>query len=112
VYDRNEKIGFTARSVLGFLRHVARQAGVVDGRGGAVVTVQRFGGAMNLNVHFHALVLRKPEKRDYGLSSSERARGRTDYRTPRNAISDLGRGGCAVDSWAQSQGQPWARGRD
>ena len=28
-----------------------------DGRGGAVVVVQRFGGALNLNVHLHALVL-------------------------------------------------------
>ena len=45
------------RTVLGFLRHVARQAGVVDGRGGAVAIVQRFGGAMNLNVHVHALVI-------------------------------------------------------
>ena len=45
------------RTVLGFLRHVARQAGVVKGRGGAVAIVQRFGGAMNLNVHIHALVL-------------------------------------------------------
>ena len=63
-------VGVYVRSVLGFLRHVARQAGVVDGRGGAVVIVQRFpphcaqsaqrgprGGAMNLNVHFHALVV-------------------------------------------------------
>ena len=45
------------RTVLGFLRHVARQAGVVDGRGGAVAIVQRFGGALNLNVHVHALVI-------------------------------------------------------
>ena len=50
-------VGVYVRSVLGFLRHVARQAGVVDGRGGAVVIVQRFGGAMNLNGHFHALVV-------------------------------------------------------
>ena len=29
----------------------------MDGRGGAVAIVQRFGGAMNLNVHVHALVI-------------------------------------------------------
>ncbi len=34
----------------------ARDAGVEGGRSGAVVVIQRFGGALNLNVHFHALV--------------------------------------------------------
>jgi hypothetical protein len=28
-----------------------------DGRGGAVAILQRFGAALNLNVHVHALVL-------------------------------------------------------
>jgi hypothetical protein len=50
-------VGVAVRTVLGFLRHVARLGGVVDGRGGAVAIVQRFGGAMNLNVHGHALVI-------------------------------------------------------
>ena len=50
-------VGACMRAVLGFLRHRAREAGVGDGRGGAVVIVQRFGGAVNLNVHLHALVL-------------------------------------------------------
>ena len=45
------------RAVLGFLRRQARAAGVVDGRGGAVTIVQRFGGSVNLNVHYHAIVL-------------------------------------------------------
>jgi hypothetical protein len=45
------------RSVLGFLRARARDGGASDGRGGAVAVIQRFGGALNLNVHFHALVL-------------------------------------------------------
>jgi hypothetical protein len=46
------------RAVLGFLGRGARPAhGVVDGRGGAVVILQRFGSALNLNVHAHALVL-------------------------------------------------------
>jgi len=45
-------------AVLDALRRRAReQQGVGDGRSGAVVFVQRFGGALNLNVHFHALVL-------------------------------------------------------
>ncbi len=44
-------------TVLAELRRRARRQGVVDGRGGAVICVQRFGGALNLNVHFHALVL-------------------------------------------------------
>jgi hypothetical protein len=39
------------------LRARACDGGVEDGRGGAVAVVQRFGGALNLNVHIHALVL-------------------------------------------------------
>ena len=45
------------RTVLGFLRSRARRAGVADGRSGAVAVVQRFGAALNLNVHVHALVV-------------------------------------------------------
>ena len=45
------------RAVLGLLRARARHAGVADGRGGAVAVLQRFGGALNLNLHVHALVL-------------------------------------------------------
>lgn len=45
------------RTVLGFLRRRARRDGVADGRSGAVAIIQRFGGALNLNVHIHALVL-------------------------------------------------------
>ena len=46
-----------SRAVLGFLRARSRRAGVFDGRSGAVVMIQRFGGALNLNVHLHALVI-------------------------------------------------------
>jgi len=49
--------GVAVRAVLGFLRRRARPDGIDDGRSGAVVVVQRFGGALNLNVHLHALVL-------------------------------------------------------
>jgi Putative transposase len=45
------------RAVLGWLRGRVRGDGVADGRGGAVAVVQRFGGALNLSVHVHALVL-------------------------------------------------------
>ncbi len=49
--------GVALRTVLGFLRRRARRDGVPDGRSGAVTIVQRFGGALNLNIHLHALVL-------------------------------------------------------
>jgi hypothetical protein len=45
------------RAVFRVLRAGACDGGVEDGRGGAVVVVQRFGGALNLNIHVHALVL-------------------------------------------------------
>ena len=45
------------RTVLGFLRRRARDAGIANGCGGAVAIIQRFGGALNLNVHIHALVI-------------------------------------------------------
>ena len=50
-------VGRTMRAILGFLRRRAREDGVNDGRSGAVVIVQRFGGALNLNVHFHILAV-------------------------------------------------------
>ena len=50
-------VGRTMRAILGFLRRQARDAGVADGRSGAVTIVQRFGGALNTNIHFHMLVL-------------------------------------------------------
>jgi hypothetical protein len=49
--------GVAIRAVLGFLRRRARAEGVGDGRSSAVVVVQRFGGALNLNIHLHAPVL-------------------------------------------------------
>jgi hypothetical protein len=45
------------RAVSGWLRRRAQLEDVADGRGGAVAVLQRFGGALNLNVHIHALVL-------------------------------------------------------
>ncbi len=48
--------GVLVRSVFRVLGDRARDAGIARGRGGAVVVIQGFGGALNLNVHFHALV--------------------------------------------------------
>jgi len=50
-------VGVLFREVNRHLRDRARARGLVDPRGGAVAVVQRFGGALNLNVHIHALVL-------------------------------------------------------
>jgi hypothetical protein len=44
-------------AVFRLLRHQARDVGLHEPRGGAVAIIQRFGGALNLNVHIHALVL-------------------------------------------------------
>jgi hypothetical protein len=50
-------VGVFVRTVVGFLRTRGRRAGVADGRSGAVAVIQRFGGALKLNVHIHALVI-------------------------------------------------------
>src|SRR5262249_17479771 len=42
------------RVVFGWLRRGAARYGVAAGRGGAVTVIQRFGGALNTNVHFHS----------------------------------------------------------
>jgi hypothetical protein len=46
-----------AQGVFRRLRDRACDAGLPNGRGGGVVVIQRFGGALNLNLHFHALIL-------------------------------------------------------
>src|SRR6266446_5179198 len=45
------------RAILGLYRRRARRRGVRGAQGGAVTVIQRFGGGLNLNVHFHTLVL-------------------------------------------------------
>jgi hypothetical protein len=51
-------LGVFVRTVFGSLRRRARkQWGVARGQCGAVTVVQRFGSALNLNVHFHSLLL-------------------------------------------------------
>ena len=46
-----------ARALLGFERRRARRRGIGDGRSGTVTAIQRFGGDVQLNVHFHTLLL-------------------------------------------------------
>jgi hypothetical protein len=46
-----------ARALLGFERRRARRRSIANGRSGAVTAIQRFGSAVNVNVHFHTLVL-------------------------------------------------------
>jgi hypothetical protein len=45
------------RTLLAFQRRQGARAGCPGGRAGSVTVIQRFGGALNLNVHFHTLVL-------------------------------------------------------
>jgi hypothetical protein len=52
-----EVAGVLLHAVFRVLGDRARDQGVERGRAGGVVVIQRFGGALNLNVHFHALVL-------------------------------------------------------
>ncbi len=49
-------LGVYARVLLGFQRHRARRSGIRDGRSGCVTVIQRFGGGLNLNIHFHTLL--------------------------------------------------------
>ncbi len=45
------------RALLGFERRRGRRRGIRDGRSGTVTAIQRFGGGLQLNVHFHTLLL-------------------------------------------------------
>lgn len=49
-------LGVYVRLLLGFQRHRARRYGIRDGRSGSVTVIQRFGGGLNLNVHYHTLL--------------------------------------------------------
>lgn len=104
------------RAVLGWLRRQARRRGVVDGRGGAVAVVQRFGAALNLNVHIHALVLDGMFASDGGggLSFGAHARHdddvgpllvtiqrRIEALLHRRGVSDGGEGFDAPDRWTE-----------
>jgi len=45
------------RTVFGWLRRTAREEGVADGRARAVTVIQRAGGSLNANLHYHSLAL-------------------------------------------------------
>jgi Putative transposase len=45
------------RAVLTSYRQRTMRCGTADGRTGTLTVIQRFGGGLNLNVHFHTLVL-------------------------------------------------------
>ena len=50
-------LGVFVRAVFGHLRRRARECGIDEIQCGAVTFVQRFGGSLNTNVHFHMLAL-------------------------------------------------------
>jgi len=52
-----EVLAVYARALRGFYRRRARRAGITDAETGAVTAIQRFGSGLNLNVHYHTLVL-------------------------------------------------------
>jgi len=68
-----------ARVLLSFQRRRARRRGLRAGHSGCVTVIQRFGGGLNLNVHFHTLVLD-------GVSAPATADGRGGRRRPRNDL--------------------------
>ena len=45
------------RALLGFERRRGRRRGIGDGRSGTVTAIQRFGGGLQLNVHYHTRLL-------------------------------------------------------
>jgi hypothetical protein len=50
-------LGVYARVLLAFYARTARAHGIQDGQTGTVTVIQRFGSGLQLNVHFHTLVL-------------------------------------------------------
>ena len=75
--------GVLHRAVHRHLRAWARTRALGEARSGAVIVVQRFGGALNLNVHFHALVLD-------GVFARARGAGRLRFhRAPAPTAADV-----------------------
>lgn len=50
-------LGVYVRVLLGFQRRRVRRQAIRNERSGCLTVTQRFGGGLNLNVHFHTLVL-------------------------------------------------------
>jgi hypothetical protein len=53
-------LGLYARALLACYARTARAHGIPEGRTGTVTVIQRFGSGLQLNVHFHTLVLHAP----------------------------------------------------
>jgi hypothetical protein len=66
-------LGVYVRVLLGFQRQRARRHGIRDGRAGSVTVIQRFGGGLNLNVHYHTLLFD-------GVFFADRANGALEFR--------------------------------
>jgi len=45
------------RAIFGWYRKRAQEGGIPEGETGSITILQRFGSALNLNLHFHSLVL-------------------------------------------------------
>jgi hypothetical protein len=52
-----EVLGIFTDALMKFYRDLARAQGVTDGKTGTISVVQRFGGALNLNIHYHVTAL-------------------------------------------------------
>jgi Transposase zinc-binding domain/Putative transposase len=50
-------LGVCTRALLAFYARVARAHGIRDGQTGTVTAIQRFGSGLQLNLHYHTLVL-------------------------------------------------------
>ncbi|OFZ81150.1 MAG: hypothetical protein A2583_04445 [Bdellovibrionales bacterium RIFOXYD1_FULL_53_11] len=59
-------LGIYIKTISSWMAKIARKQGIKGAKTGAFTVVQRFGGALNLNIHFHSLVLdgvyMRPEK--------------------------------------------------
>jgi hypothetical protein len=54
-------LGVFARALLAFYKRSARAHGIRDGQTGTVTVIQRFGSGLQLNLHYHTVVLvRRP----------------------------------------------------
>ena len=52
-----EVLGIFADALMDFYRELARKQGIKDGKTGIISIIQRFGGSLNLNIHFHVTAL-------------------------------------------------------
>ena len=52
-----EVLGIFADALGSFYKDLAKDQGIADGRAAMVSAIQRFGGSLNLNIHFHVTAL-------------------------------------------------------